>query len=357
MILSYIENFIVDDMTHKQIRYIEPVVANKAEGKLSRLYDQIRSDFQLVPPLTLFSPAPDLLSAVWGIWRESQFAMGRVPRYITEAIAAGVSSINTCPYCVDAHTGMLHAFSDNDVVKAIHHRNSSLIKNDQCRRIVEWSLANRSPGAKILTSPPFSRNEAPEIIGTAVVYHFVNRMVTIFLADSPLPVPSNWAYIRRIAAKIFGVTVGKSIVKREPQAGRSLDVISTEKLPDDMEWALENSHIASAFTNISALMHNAGEQKIPEQVRNFTLQHINAWEGIDMGMNRSWLEDIVNGLDRRDKPIARIIMLTALAPYQVCENDIEEFRSIQLDDDSLLMITAWASFAAARRIGSWLYIP
>ena len=49
------------------------------------------------------------------------------------------------------------------------------------------STATRTPGAPILSTPPFSPHDAPEIIGTAVFYHYINRMVSVLLKQSPLP--------------------------------------------------------------------------------------------------------------------------------------------------------------------------
>lgn len=355
MMLARIENLIIDDMTKRQIRYIKPVKANEASGKLEKTYKQIRSDFQLVPPLTMFSPSPELLAGVWSIWRESQFAVGRVPRFITEAIAAGVSSINSCPYCVDAHTGMLHASSDNDIVKAIQQKNCLLIRNTQHRDIVEWALENRSPNSDILKSPPFSEQQAPEIIGTAVVYHFINRMVSIFLDDTPLPVPSRSDHLRRLASFIFGKTIGIRIIKRRPEAGKSLEFIPTVTLSNDMPWNLENKYIAASFAGFTSLIQNAADKIIPDNIQNLTRQHINTWSGNDMGMGRGWLNEIVENLSHNDKPVARLTLLSALAPYQICENDILEFRSIHPTDAQLLTVTSWASFSAAIRVSKWLY--
>ena len=47
-------------------------------------------------------------------------------------------------------------------------------------------------------------------------------------------------------------------------------------------------------------------------------------------------------------------VLTALASYQVDEGAIHAFRSQYQRDDKLTGAAAWASFTAARRIGSWL---
>ena len=66
------------------------------------------------------------------------------------------------------------------------------------------------------------------------------------------------------------------------------------------------------------------------------------------------MEKALAGLDDAEKPAARLTLLTALAPYQIDENTIAAFSAQQPGDDKLIAATAWASFTAARRIGTWL---
>jgi len=354
MFISTVENWIVDDMTNKQVRYIDPVRANQSTGRVGQLYTQIRRDFQLVPPLTLFSPSPRLLAGVWSIWRESQFAEGTTPRATLEAISASVSRLNECPYCVDAHTGMLHASSKHDVVDAIFEQNYSLIDDKKTRQIVEWAIASKTPSAKILDSPPFSAEEAPAIIGTTIVYHFVNRMVNIFLETSPLPIPRGSKKIRRLAVRLFGLTLAKSIINRRVIPGDSIKFISQADLPADMRWAETNKYISSAFAGFSHLIGKTGEQYLPPHVLQIVEEKISSWHGEDMGLGQKWMDDLIANLDKSSQPVARLTLLSALAPHQVDANVIEKFRENHADDEALLSITAWASFTAARRIGSWL---
>ena len=56
------------------------------------------------------------------------------------------------------------------------------------------------------------------------------------------------------------------------------------------------------------------------------------------------------------RPAARLALLTALASYQIDKDTIAAFRAQQPGDDKLIAATAWASFTAARRVGTWLYI-
>jgi len=62
-------------------------------------------------------------------------------------------------------------------------------------------------------------------------------------------------------------------------------------------------------------------------------------------------------LDEVDRSAARLALLTALASYQADEGVIEVFRIQQPGDDKLIAATAWASFTAARRVGTWLQVP
>lgn len=356
MLLSIIENLIVDDMTNKQVRHIIPVPVKKSTGKVAQIYTQIRRDFQLVPPLTLFSASPELLAGVWSIWRESQFVQGVMPRATLEAVSAAISRINECPYCVDAHTGMLHATSKHDVVNAIFECNTLLINDDRTRQIVEWALATKTPGASILKSPPFTSIEAPEIIGTTIVYHFVNRMVNIFLKPSPLPIPTGSVKLRKMAIRLFGATIAKRIVKRKVTAGDSLKFTTQAKLTKDFSWAISSNYISSAYASFNNLIEKLGEQIISDKVIKIVKHQIKKWQGEDMGLSQNWVNKLIVDLDCADKPVAKLALLTAIAPYQVDENTINQFRVIHPDDESLLNVTAWASFSAARHIGKWLHL-
>ncbi len=350
-----LENLVVDDMSTKQIRYLSPVQVKNATGNVSEIYKQIRNDFQLVPPLTLFSPAPEILAGVWSIWRESQFVQGVTPRSTLEAVSAAVSLINECPYCVDAHSGMLYAASKHDVVDAIFKRDISLIKNVKTRQIVKWALATKQPDSPILACPPFTKGELPEIIGTTITYHFVNRMVNIFLNPSPLPIPNNSKVIRKFAVRLFGATIAKRIIKRKVIPGDSLKFISQDELPRKLLWAASNSYISHAFSSFTGLIENTCSKTLSKNVINIVQKQVSLWCGEDMGLSQSWVTTLVNDLDERDKPVAILALLTALAPYQIDEAIITNFRAIHKYDQSLLYVTSWASFMAAQRVSEWIF--
>jgi len=333
------------------IRYIEPVAPNSAEGLVARVYPQIKREFgALVEPFTLHSPSPELLAGAWSACRES-LLVGTVRRDIKEAVAATVSRINRCSYCVDAHTIMLNATSARNSADAIIHHRDDKIQDPAVRSIVEWAAATRSPGAKVLLSPPFSQNDAPEIIGTAVFFHYVNRMASVLLSETPLP--SNHPLLKGFFKRTAGWFFSRAIHRPKP-LGASLELLPTTELPVDLAWTKTSPNIAGAFARFAAVVDRAGRDFIPEDLRNCVKKHVLAWDGKDPGLGRHWVEEALNGFDEKSKDIGRLVLLTALAPYQVDKGVVNAFTTHFIEDDRLLGALAWGSFTAARRVGAWL---
>jgi len=223
--------------------------------------------------------------------------------------------------------------------------------------MAEWANATRTPNAEILHSPPFAEKDAPELIGTAVVFHYLDRMVNVFLDKSPLPIKSmpNWLKtpMGRIAGKLFGQRIiGLSVV-----SGESLPLLAEAKLPAEFSWASSNSVVAGAFARFAAILDEVGRSYVSEEVRKLVQTHVDSWNGEDPGMSRRWVEDAVVDLPKDDQIPGKLALLTALASYQVDEELIKQFRQQFPNDEQIIGITAWASFVASRRIASWLHVP
>ena len=335
------------------IRYIQPVAPNSTEGLVARVYPQIKKEFgALVEPFILHTPSPELLAGAWSACRES-LLVGSVRRDVKEAVAATVSRINQCPYCVDAHTIMLNATSARNSADAIIHQQDDQIRDTAVRSIVKWAAATRSPGAKVLLSPPFSQKDAPEIIGTAVFFHYVNRMASVLLSKTPLP--SNHPLLKGFFKRMAGWFFSRAIHRSKP-LGASLELLPESELPADLAWAKTSTNIAGAFARFAAVVDRAGRDFIPEDVRDCVMKYVRAWDGKDPRLGRHWVEETINGLDEKSKDIGRLVLLTALAPYQVDEGVVNAFTTHIIGDDRLLGALAWGSFTAARRIGTWLHI-
>ena len=172
-------------MKNSVFRYIEPVKSVKASGLVAHVYRQAKEDMGLVPdvpePFAMHSPAPEILAGAWGLFRESLLA-GRVRRGIKEAVATAVSEGNACLWCVDAHSIVLYATGNGATAKAVLRHDPNQVLDAEIQAVVWWASSTLSPAAPILADPPFSSQDAAEMIGTAVTFHYLNRMVNILLA-------------------------------------------------------------------------------------------------------------------------------------------------------------------------------
>lgn len=322
------------------IRYLEPVPPRAATGRVREIYAQVRRDFgAVVEPLTLHSPAPDLLAGAWCALRETLVA-GRVPRAVKETVATAVSELNRCPWCVDAHGIMMAAAGSGS--ESAHEP------------YVRWAASTLTPGAEILEKPPFPAEEAAEIAGTALCFHYINRMVTVFLGDSPVPVrspPLRWL-VFRISERFFA-----RAVRGEHAPGESLAFLPTAEPPPELAWAASAPTVRSALAGWGAAIERATEGVIGEEARRKVLEHLAGWRGEPAPLGSEWIEEALEGLDSTERPAASLAFLAARAPYRVGAEEVETFRRLRPADADLLAALAWGSYQAVRRVGSWIVSP
>jgi hypothetical protein len=246
---------------------------------------------------------------------------------------------------------MLHATSDHDVAGALLRGDYDSIRDPQQRALAQWALAHRTASPE--TAPPFAEAAAPELIGTAIAFHYINRMANVFLGDTPLPLPS---LLRGVAGRLYAATAGRRIV-RGLQPGRSLQFVPKASLPEEFAWAAGNEAVAGAFAGLAAVIEEAGAQILPEYMRLLVIEQIYAWNGEPMGISRGWVEEALADAKIAHLPAARLTLMTALASYQIDEGIIADFRAHYPDDAQLIAATAWASFTAARRASLWFAEP
>jgi AhpD family alkylhydroperoxidase len=340
-----------DLLFRRQVRHVDPAVRDPRTAAVRR---QIVQDFGiLVPPFALHLPAPDTLCAYWAVFREPTY--GRlVDRAKKEAVAAAVSAINACPYCVDVHTTMLHALGDRAPAAAIVSGETDGIADPDLRAVVAWARANRQPEAPILRQRPFPDEHAPEMIGVALAYHYINRMVNIFAAASPFPLGASKIkpIVKRVASPVF-----RRLLARDVRPGASLDLLPPAPLPDDLGWAQSDPVIADAFGRAAAAFDAVGQHALPGEVRQLVAARLSVWRGEEPGLSRGWVESAIEALPAPQRPLGRLALLAALASYQVDAQVLNDARTRPgpAGDEALVAAASWASFAAARRIGSWLH--
>ncbi len=336
-----------------QIRYVEPVRPATAQGLLATAYAQVEHDFgMLAPPIALHSPAPQTLAACWLMLRETLLVPGLASRAAKEATAAAVSLSNTCPYCVAVHAAVLGGVARGPAAAAIASGRIESVTDPGLRDIATWARSSGQRGVSAIHGAPFPAGQIPELAGVAVTFQYLNRMVNIFLGESPLP-PGTPAGLSGGLMRLLG-KIMLWAGARSPVAGESLGLLPEAPLPGDLSWAAGNPGVAGAFARAAAAIEAAGARAVPQPVRELVRGELAVWNGLPPGLSRGWAGDAVLTLDPQHRPAGRLALLTALASYQVSESDIAEFRQDSPGDQALVELTSWASLAAARRVGAWL---
>jgi len=316
-------------------RHVRVVKRRHADGLVAEVYRQVERDFgMLAPPTALHSASPDLLAASWMILRETLLADGFADRASREAVATGVSVANRCPYCEDVHGMTLAAIPGAGGGSAL----------------VDWARGTATAvGAR---TPPCPPEKAPELTGVAVAFHYYNRVVNVFLPDSPFPahVPqSARPRARRVLGGVLRPRAGGG-----PRPGESLDLLPPAPPSADLGWARPNPVVAGAFARAYAATQAAGVRSVPAGVRALVRDRVSTWDGRAPGLRRSWVEDAVTPLPAGERPAGRLALLVALASYQVDEGLVDDVRRTGADDAALVELVSWASMAAARRVGAWI---
>jgi AhpD family alkylhydroperoxidase len=333
-----------------QIRHLSPVSPDGAEPLVGRVYAQVEEDFgMLAPPVSLHAPVPGLLAASWVMLRETLVAAGHADRTAKEVVAAAVSLGNGCPYCVDVHGSTLYGLTRAEDATAVAEDRLGEVGDARLRAIAGWA---RTAGRPSASPPPFPAEQIPEFAGVAVVFHYLNRIVNVFLTASPFPdqVPAG---VRPRMRRLAGRMVGPS-ARRFCPPGASLDLLPEAPLPGDLSWAAGTPHVAGGLARSAAAIDAAGAVAVPGSVRELTLTRLAAWDGEPPGLSRGWVEDAVAGLPAGDRAAGRLALLTAMASYQVDEPVVAELRRDRPDEATLLGLTSWAAMAAARAVGSRL---
>lgn len=337
----------------KFIKYVKPAETATIQGLTAQVYTQIKREMGMVPePFTLHSPVPEILAGAWGIFRETMLT-GQIRRAIKEAVAAAVSESNRCPWCVDAHTIVLHAAGESEAARAIvdnaHHR----LKDLQMHKMIEWASATGTPDAPVLANPPYTSEEAAEVVGVAITFHYLNRMVNVLLVETNLPRNALMkSAMKRTLGWLYSGTAHKV-----SQPGASLEFLPDAPLPVDLLWAAPLPNVAGAFARFATVVEQAGALVLSPVARGLICKYVTAWQGEDMGLSRQWVDQAIHELSAKDQAAARVTLLTALAPHRVDASVIEAFRAHWPTDNELVSALAWASFTAARQVGSWLHRP
>lgn len=324
-----------------------------APGELvRRVYAQVERDFgMLAPPVRLHAAAPRALAASWMMLRESLVATGRVERRVKETVAAAVSLANSCPYCVDVHGAALYGLTASRDAAAVASGRLGDVADRGLRDVALWGRDLPAHGDHRPAD-----EDLPELVGVAVTFHYLNRMVNVFLRDPVFP-PAAPAGVRRGLQRMVGRMI-RPIVAREHVPGAALALLPGAPVSAGLEWAACDPVIEDAFARAAAAFEAEGRDHVPAAVRELVLARLEGWAGEPPGLSRGWVEDEVRPLPAGQRPAARLALLTAFASYQVDALVVEEARTVLAPDtrgdEELIALTAWSSFSAALAQGARL---
>jgi AhpD family alkylhydroperoxidase len=342
------------------MRFIETVAPREADGLVAQVYREVARDFALLrdpdgnSPFLAHSPHPQLLAAFWSVLYETALAPGVVERADKEAIAATVSRVNDCPFCVEAHALLSAVAGERRDRRVLVEGAPGEIADGPRRALVEWAAVTRQPQSELLRSPPFDREQAPEVLGTALCFHYVNRVVEVFQGHGGIrlgPAP-----VRGAVRALLGGFAGRAM-RRKREAGRSLASAPEAELPSDLDWARSSPPVAAALARFVAAVERAGEESLPEPVRARLRSVLAAWDGEDPPLSGDWIERALEDLAPEARPAGRVALLTALAPYRLDAAAVRSFKEGRPGDRALVGAVSWAALAAARRIASWARLP
>lgn len=339
---------LMEDISNRSVQHVRVIPSNESSGLLRQVYQQMEKEFGIVPPLSVHSKVPRILAALWSATRESLIAgEGRLTK---ELIATTVSEINECPFCVDVHSVVLRAGGITGDKKEF----SESLGSDQ-QKIRAWTQATRSSGNSLLKNPPFKENEIAPFFATAVTFHYINRVVNVFMKEgSPLNLNGKGGWSRKLMRFLGAKTVGAAMLKMRVKSGESLHLVETLAPATRIPWMIKGGETGLALARFFAITNEEVLAVIPDEPRLQFRDAIASWNGEDTTLGRSWLTEAVAKFPAECRESITLAFLVARSSHQIMDADIDRFRSRHTSDEDLIRVVSWGASVAAERIATWI---
>jgi hypothetical protein len=290
---------------------------------------------------------------MWCGGRELVMAHGHYSREVKESLGVSFAQTNGCSYCEDMMVSVVYGSSDEKFARDLRNGDHQGVEDPELRALHEWAKNYRSVGSSILRNPPFGAEQAPEMIGVAFMFNYLNRYVKVFFDGTPLNPMFGSHAIKSGMFKAFGNEL-RSTVTKQLDYGRAAALLPPAELPQDISWAETDDHIAEPIAKWAAAIEEAAAPGIPERVREVVSSAVSQWHGEPMGLSRSWIEPHLGGLTDAEYAAAKVGLLTALSPTQISDDVIDHYRNHFEGDAALVSLVSWAAFTATRRVTAWI---
>jgi hypothetical protein len=208
--------------------------------------------------------------------------------------------------------------------------------------LARWAADSRSPRASRWSSP-----YCPEITGTLLAFHFINRMVSALLAPDLLPGGlQRFPAVRSAGGRFYARTV------REPkEPGRSLALLD-DPGAEPPAWA-GDSPVGVAYAALRTAAERGGAL-LSEAARETVVATVSWEDGRHPDRPGEWATDLVRDLPGRDRVGARIGLLAAFAPAAISPGDVALWRLTHPSDTDLVRLLAYGAMAATEHVAQTL---
>lgn len=322
------------------IRHITPIDPGEAEGVIAEVARQGQADLGAVgATFSMLTPAPELLTAMWALLRESLLVGGPEERAAKEVVALAVAVKNSCRFCIDAHGVMLHALGEHELAETLSEGGTPR----EHAELAEWIEHPRPDG-------PFEAEAAPRFIGTLLVFEFITRMLKV-MATNASPHPSMSTKLgRSVASRMV-----RNAVRRRLEPGLSLPLL--EDRPAWLEevwpgldlsvpaWA-GDSPSGRAYAQLRAVA-SCGRDLLSERAALAVETTVDRERGL-----LSWPVEIegLDGLPARAALGARVAAKAALDPGSLTDREVEDWRSGEVSDHCVVMLASFGAMLAVDRV-------
>ncbi|MEW8143261.1 MAG: carboxymuconolactone decarboxylase family protein [Candidatus Thiodiazotropha endolucinida] len=341
-----------DALSNMTGRYVQPAPYHKAEGLVKKVYDQVIDEFFINAPMTTHAVSPELLAGLWMAEREIVLTDNHLSREDKEALGVTISQVNSCAYCEDLMNSVVYGANEQELAEQMRYHKQDEITDERTRLLHAWAQSLYDQDAEILYQPPFTPDEAPEVIGVAMMLSYFNRYAQVFFSGSPLATPISSTTLKSILYRLTGFELRESVLRRL-RPGRSINLLGPADLPKDLQWASGNSTISAAMSRWASAVEEAASAHVPQRVREVVKNEIKSWRGTPMGLSRAWLTPKTTGLNQANAAAVRLALLTALSPEQMSDDIIDAYKE-HYNDTALVVTVSWSAFMASKRVTGWL---
>ena len=353
MLPSNFRYWLFDTLSVQPMRYVDAVPMHRANGLTKNIFKMINEDFFRNGSLTSRSKVPELMAAIWMGGREAMLVEDKVDRTTKDAITAVLSRINDCPYCEDMLISLVHAAGDHKTASDIYAHGKFDGNQDLLGRRLRWILDISTKKSADDLGTPFTERQLPEVIGTLMGMHDINRFSHVVMSDTAVPTPFGMRKLKDWALRLFAIEL-KATRSRSLEPGRSLSLLPPAELPPDMQWAKPNPRIADAVSRWTAAVERESAVVIPPRVKKVVLDALARWDGLPMPLSADWIKQDLQDLEGRERQLACFAIVVAKASYRTTPKMVEEVMGEDRDQERFIRILAWSSFSAARRLAQVL---